>query len=104
MQIADNNSLNSAQLEQTTRTADTQAAGAPGKGTSAPSSPSQSDGVQISNFAGTLTQVLQSDSTDRSQRVAQLAAAVQSGSYQVDPMAVSRSILDHAISGASSLS
>lgn len=104
MQIVDNNSLNSGQLEQATRTADTQTTGAPGKGSGAPSSTSPSDGVQISNFAGTLSQVLQSGSTDRSQRVAQLAAAVQSGTYQVDAAAVSRAMVDHAISSASSLS
>ena len=32
-------------------------------------------------------------------QVAQLTAAVQSGSYQVDPQAVSRAIVDHAIRG-----
>jgi flagellar biosynthesis anti-sigma factor FlgM len=103
MQIADNNSLNNGPLEQTSRAADTQATGSPVKGAGSPASTSQNDGVQISNFAGTLSHVLQSDSTDRSQRIAQLAAAVQSGSYQVDPMAVSRAIIDHTVSGANSL-
>jgi anti-sigma28 factor (negative regulator of flagellin synthesis) len=41
---------------------------------------------------------MQSDAASRTQRVAQLAAAVQSGTYQVDPMAVSRAIVDQAIS------
>jgi len=103
MQIVDNNSLNNGALEQTNRAADTQATGSSVKGAGSQPSTSQSDGVQISNFAGTLSQVLQSDSTDRSQRITQLASAVQSGSYQVDPMAVSRAMIDHAISGASSL-
>lgn len=103
MQIVDNNSLSNTALEQANRAADAQPAGSPAKGTEANSSSSQSDGVQLSNFAGTLSQVLQSGSTDRSQRIAQLSAAVQSGTYQVDPSAVSRAIVDHAISGAHSL-
>lgn len=99
----DNSSCGKTGLEQTTRAAETQSTGSSAKGKGAQSSTSQTDGLQLSSFAGTLSKVLQSDSTGRSQRVAQLAAAVQSGTYQVDPQAVSRAIVDHAISGGSSL-
>lgn len=104
MQIVDNNSLSNNALEQTNRAVEPQPAASTGQGSGATSSSSQTDGVQLSNFAGTLSQVLQSDSTGRSQRIAQLAAAVQSGTYQVDSMAVSRAVIDHAISSGKSVS
>lgn len=101
MQIANNGSSG---LGHTTGLGETpNASSSNSKGTAASSSTSQSDGVQLSGFAGTLSKVLQSDSTGRSQRIAQLAAAVQSGTYQVDPAALSRAIVDHSVSGGSSL-
>jgi len=45
---------------------------------------------------------MQSDSANRSQRVAELAAAVRSGTYQVDPQAVSRAMVDHIIATSQS--
>lgn len=45
---------------------------------------------------------MQSDSANRSQRVAALAAAVRSGTYQVDPQAVSRAMVDHIIATSQS--
>ncbi len=95
----DNSNPGTPALGQTAPAAETQAAGSTTKstGTSAPSS-SAADGLQLSKFAGSLSQIMQSDSANRSQRVAQLAAAVQSGSYKVDPQAVSRALVDHAIS------
>jgi flagellar biosynthesis anti-sigma factor FlgM len=98
MRIVDNNNPGPAPADQTTRTTGTQATGAAAKGSSASASSEAPDGLQLSRFAGTLSQVMQSDSATRSQRVAQLAAAVKSGTYQVDSAAVSRSIVDHAIS------
>ncbi|HVY92885.1 MAG TPA: flagellar biosynthesis anti-sigma factor FlgM [Bryobacteraceae bacterium] len=59
------------------------------------------DGLQLSNFAGKLSQVMQNDSADRTGHVARLASAVRSGTYQVDSAAVSRAIVDHLVaSGA----
>jgi len=97
MRIDDNSNPVNTAIGQTTRTAETQAAGSTTKGAGAPSSSPAADGLQLSKFAGSLSQIFQSDSANRSQRVAQLAAAVQSGSYKVDPMAVSRALVDHAI-------
>src|SRR5205809_7534387 len=96
MRIVDNNNIGNTALGQTARTAETQPGGSTGKGSAKVSS--ATDGIQISQFTGTLSKVLESDSTSRAQRVERLAAAVRSGTYQVDPMAVSRAIVDHAIS------
>ena len=98
MRIVDNSNPGNTAIGQTTHTSQTQAAGSTTKGAGTSSSSQASDGLQLSKFAGSLSQIIQSDSANRSQRVAQLAAAVQSGSYQVDPMAVSRALVDHAIS------
>ena len=99
MRIADNNNPGSAPTDQTARTTSTQASGSVAKGTTTtPASSAAPAGLQLSRFAGTLSQVMQRDSASRSQRVAQLAAAVKSGTYQVDSAAVSRAIVDHAIS------
>jgi flagellar biosynthesis anti-sigma factor FlgM len=93
----DNNNPGSTGVGHTTGPAETQLTSPASKG-SATNSPSSADGLQLSPFAGTLSEVMQSDAASRTQRVAQLAAAVQSGTYQVDPMAVSRAIVDQAIS------
>ena len=71
MQIVNNNSGNAA-LEQTSRAAETQATSSSAKGAGAQAPASQADGLQLSKFAGTLSHVLQTDSTSRSQRVAQI--------------------------------
>lgn len=102
MQIHNNGIGGGSPLEQTNRASGTESTGSTGKGAGPRSSNSDTDGLQLSGFAGTLSKVLQSDSTGRSQRVAQLAAAVQSGTYQVDPAALSKAIVDHAISSSNS--
>lgn len=102
MQI-ENNSCNSSPLEQANRAAESQQSGSSTKTTGGQSSTSQTDGLQLSSFAGSLSKVLQSDSTSRSQKVAQLTAAVQSGNYQVDPLSLSQAMINHAIAGGSSL-
>jgi anti-sigma28 factor (negative regulator of flagellin synthesis) len=99
MRIVDNNTPGNTSLQQTTRTAQTQAAGSVAKGSSNDPSSSSADGLQLSRFAGTLSEVMQSDSATRAQRVTQLSAAYKSGSYQVDAAAVSRAIVDQVISG-----
>ena len=96
MPIANNNSGNSA-LSKTAQAAETEPNGSRGKETAAAAS-SFSDGIQITQFPEKLSKALESGSTSRSQRVDWLAAAVQSGTYQVGVRAVSRAILDHAVS------
>jgi flagellar biosynthesis anti-sigma factor FlgM len=94
----DNSNPGPVSVGQTAPATETQAAGSAAKSAETSSSSPSADGVQLSKFAGSLSQIMQSDSANRSQRVAQLAAAVQSGTYQVDPQAVSRALVDHAIS------
>ena len=64
---------------------------------SAPVAPG-SDSVSLSKLVSKVSQSFQADSSSRSLRVSQIAEAVQSGTYQVDSLAVSRSLIDQAIS------
>jgi anti-sigma28 factor (negative regulator of flagellin synthesis) len=68
------------------------------KETAAFSSTRTLDGLQLSRFAGTLSRVMRSESASRSEKVAQLAAAVKSGTYRVDAAAAGHAIVSHAIS------
>lgn len=104
MQIVNNNGYGNNALEQTNRAAETSPANSSGSPAASSANTTPTDGLQLSSFAGTLSSVLKSDSTGRAERVAQLASAVQAGTYQVDPMAVSRAMVDHAISAGASLS
>jgi flagellar biosynthesis anti-sigma factor FlgM len=97
MRIADNNTPGTPANDQATRANGTQVSGPATKGTATPAS-GIPDGLQLSKFAGTLSQVVQSESASRSRRVAQLATAVKAGTYEVDSAAVSRAIVDHAVS------
>jgi flagellar biosynthesis anti-sigma factor FlgM len=58
-----------------------------------------SDSIELSGLSGRVSQTLQADSASRAEKVNQIAAAVQSGTYQVDAKAVSKAIVDHALSG-----
>jgi flagellar biosynthesis anti-sigma factor FlgM len=100
MRIDNNNSGNNA-LGQTARAAETQPVKSAAKGEATSATPSDGDALQLSRFAGTISEVLQSDSTRRAQRVAQLQASVESGTYEVDGTAVSQALTDQAISPGS---
>jgi anti-sigma28 factor (negative regulator of flagellin synthesis) len=99
MRINDNSNLANNALGQTGRAAETESTGSSARSV-AKAAPSETDDLQLSRFAGALSQVIQTDSASRSQRVAQLAATVQSGSYQVDSLATSRAIVDYSIAAA----
>jgi flagellar biosynthesis anti-sigma factor FlgM len=53
-----------------------------------------SDGVDFGNQNGLVSQALNAGAGDRASRVEQLRALVQSGQYQVDTGALSKSIVD----------
>jgi anti-sigma28 factor (negative regulator of flagellin synthesis) len=55
------------------------------------------DQVQISSLSSTLT----AQGSERAARVAQLAAAYQSGQYQVNSVEVSRAMVNHALQAGS---
>jgi flagellar biosynthesis anti-sigma factor FlgM len=98
MRIVNNSNAGPGPADQTNRAAGTQPADAAAKGTAAAASSAAPDGLQLSRLADTLSQAIQSDAASRSQRVAQLAESVKSGSYQVDSAAVGHAIVDQAIS------
>jgi len=98
MRIQDNSNIGTSALGQT---APGQGPNSTPKGSTVQSSQS-SDGLQLSNLAGSLSKIMQSDSASRAQRVAQLTAAVRSGTYQVDPQAVSRAMVDHIVATSQS--
>jgi len=99
MRIEDNSNLSTTAPGQT---APSQAASPASKSGSAQAATEAADGLQLSNFAGSLSKIMQSNSATRADRVAQLTAAVRSGTYQVDPQAVSRAIVDHIVSTSQS--
>jgi len=58
-----------------------------------------SDHVQLSDLTGRLSRMLGPEDPERAARLERLAAEVQSGRYRVDPLAVSRHLLDEALRG-----
>jgi anti-sigma28 factor (negative regulator of flagellin synthesis) len=83
------------------RTGGAQATGSSDKSNSGSQVSSGFDQAEFSGFLSQLSRNLQSDSAGRAQRVSQLAAAVQSGTYKVDSAALSRTLVDQAISAGS---
>jgi flagellar biosynthesis anti-sigma factor FlgM len=70
--------------------------GAPGlPNADAPSS----DQIDLGNQSGLVSQAQTAGADSRAARIEQLRALVQSGQYQVDPAALSRSLVDSALSG-----
>ncbi len=55
------------------------------------------DRIQVSAFASRISQALESSAAQRSQRVDALAAAYRSGTYSVNPDAVSRKAVEFAL-------
>ena len=74
----------------------TTVSGAPGlPNADAPSS----DQIDLGNQNGLVSQAQTAGADSRAALIEQLRAQVQSGQYQVDPEALSRSIVDSALSG-----
>jgi len=101
MRITDQNSQVSTTSTQPQRVGGAQATGSSSQTQSGSQISSGGDQTEFSGFLSRLSQNLQSDTTSRAQRVSQLAAAVQSGSYKVDSAALSRTLVDQAISAGS---
>jgi anti-sigma28 factor (negative regulator of flagellin synthesis) len=98
MRIIESNNLENVTSAQSGRAGATAQVTSSGRnGTSAAGKDAATDRVELSGFAGRVSQVLATDAGSRAQRVAQLAAAVRSGAYQVDSAAVSRAIVSQAI-------
>jgi flagellar biosynthesis anti-sigma factor FlgM len=98
MRISDPNGLGHLASAQNGRAGETEAINQSLKGGSdAAGKAASSDRLQLSTFAGRLSEALATGSAVRAERVAQLKAAVQSGAYQPDPLAISRSIVDFSL-------
>ena len=69
----------------------------PGRTTATTSS--SADQIDLGSQAGLLSQAQSAGDSDRAARVAQLRALVQSGQYEVDPAALSQSIVNSALNG-----
>jgi negative regulator of flagellin synthesis FlgM len=99
MRISDPNGLGQLASTQSGKAGETEAAKAKtGSGSARPGA--AGDRVELSSFSGRISESLLAASASRAQRVAELKAAVESGSYQPDPMAVGRSIIDHSLAVA----
>ena len=98
MRIYDSNQLGNLGTAQTGRSNETPSIVSPGKKDSGVGkSGTGADRVELSGFSGKVSQTLQADATSRAQRVSQIASAVRSGNYKVDSMAVSKAIINQAI-------
>jgi anti-sigma28 factor (negative regulator of flagellin synthesis) len=80
----------------TTATAPSASVGASGSSQRSTQSSALSDNVSLSGLA----QLLQTGSSDRAARLASLSAAVRSGTYNVSPEALSRSVVSETISAS----
>lgn len=57
----------------------------------------EADGVQLSELSGRLLKLASGESPERAARLERLAADLRAGRYPVDPMAVSRRLIDEAL-------
>ena len=64
-----------------------------------PSRTPSSDSIALSGTNGLVQQALSTGSNTRTARIQELQRQVQSGQYQVDAMAVSRSLIDAHFTG-----
>jgi flagellar biosynthesis anti-sigma factor FlgM len=99
----DSNNLGNLGPSQAGRSSETPAIVAPDKnGSGVGKTGTGADRVELSGFTGRVSESLQSDAASRAQRVSQLTAAVRSGTYKVDSLAVSRALIDQAIAPSGS--
>ncbi len=104
MKIQDSANLsNLAPSTNTARTAGTESVRSSGGGAGTSGAQRSSDQVSLSDFASQISSHLEASAASREARVSQLAAAYQSGSYQPDLAAVSKSIVDSSMGSASEL-
>jgi anti-sigma28 factor (negative regulator of flagellin synthesis) len=100
MPVIDSNNFGNTAPAQTGYTGGTQSVNpSPKGGSRATGSVSGGDSVELSRFTGRIATGLQAALASREQRVRELASAVRSGNYQIDSQAVSRALVEQAITG-----
>ena len=62
------------------------------------SSGATADGVQLSSFAGRISRGLEAAEGSRAEYVNRIAEALRNGTYQTDSLAISRGLVEEAIS------
>lgn len=101
MRISDPNGSGNLGPAQSGRTGQSDAVKPSANNSSLESRPAVSDGLELSSFAGRLSASLAAHSASRAERVAQLTAAVRSGTFQTDPARISHAIVDHSLGSGS---
>jgi flagellar biosynthesis anti-sigma factor FlgM len=89
----------------TTPNSRTQSANEASRGSSSSTSSSRSassDSLQLSSFAAKLQQSTPTVDSNRASRIASITKAVQSNSFQVDPMQISRAMISEAVGSSAS--
>jgi flagellar biosynthesis anti-sigma factor FlgM len=103
MRIVDSTNLGNTTPAQTGRTGELNSVDSSGRsGSARKNGASAGDSVELSSFTDRLSRTMQEAAVSREQRISQLTAAVRSGSYQVDPAAVSHAMVNEAISSGGS--
>jgi flagellar biosynthesis anti-sigma factor FlgM len=100
MRIIDSNSLGNCESLQTGRAGGAQSSSAASRnGSTGKSGTGDVDTVELSGSNSRVAEALRADSASRAQRVQELVAAVQAGTYEPDVYAVSSALVDEAIGG-----
>ena len=99
MRIIDQNSLSQTAATQTGRTGGVSSTGPSLRSGSGGNVSAGADSVELSGFSSRISEALRTDSASRAQRVAQLTAAVQSGTYRVDAGAISHALVNEGLAG-----
>lgn len=100
MRIVDTNATAPNTPVQTGRTSSTRPADTTGSNSPAGQSASSGDNVQLSGISDKVAQTLRNDASVQAEKINQITAAVQSGTYQVNAKAVSHALVKQALSGA----
>jgi flagellar biosynthesis anti-sigma factor FlgM len=100
MRIIDSNSVGNCGTPATGRAGEAQSIHSTAKkGAPVRSGAGDFDTVELSGSMKGVEATLKDDAAARAEKVQRLAAAVQGGTYQVDAQAISRALIDEALSG-----
>lgn len=99
MRITDQGTVNTISNSQAAGVYDSPKAASSGASGSQSPGDTASDRIDLGNQSDLVSQAQTAGASDRAARIEQLRALVQSGQYQVDPAALSQSIVQAALSG-----
>lgn len=99
MRITDQDTVNTISNSQAAGIFDSPKAASSGASGAQNSADSASDRIDLGSQSDLVSQALTAGAQSRAEHIEQLRALVQSGQYQVDPAALSQSIVQSALSG-----